>query len=481
MKIAIVVPSNIFGNWIDNFAAIDKKVQVDVFILNKDLENRFDTFFLKLDQKLFKGAKSLIAPVKSLNFSYINSINDLKIESSTTSIFNFTGVKIKGHNIPQYDFFVNKSKSVINEVINSTILPNYKKVTLKVKKEKEEFATSVRFDPISASKNLDLVLASFLAIIKNNLQDISVQKQLEDVAGSKVGFLALTSYAFRFFRKIIDYKFYNDQWFIAYQFVDKNVITPFNFKKIKKIIPPKDRFWADPIVIFENEIYYVFIEELLYANNKGHISVFEIHRDGKVTKPIKIIENDYHMSYPFVFKYKNEYYMIPETSHNNSVDLYKATSFPYKWEFEKTIFDAIKATDTTVVFNNNKWWMFTSIKEFENGTYDNVLSVFYTDNPITGKWKKHMRNTVKNNVENSRQGGPCFKDENGNLFRVSQNGCNTYGYGFNVHQVDVLNDTLFKENTVYDYKAIEKNSIGVHTFNKVNEIQVYDVLKRIRK
>ena len=88
-------------------------------------------------------------------------------------------------------------------------------------------------------------------------------------------------------------------------------------------------------MIYEEGVYYIFIEELLYSNNKGHISVFEIHKDGKITKPQMIIENDYHMSYPFVFTHKEQYYMIPETSHNSSIELYKATTFPYRWEFEK--------------------------------------------------------------------------------------------------------------------------------------------------
>ena len=481
MKVVLIIPKILYGSWIKNITIEDIDIQLEVYILVSDIENRGYRSFFKLDKKLFKGAKSLRTIDNPTNHHYVSEVDDIKVKQSSTHIFNFTGTLVKNQLIRQYEFFINKSGLIFKETINSTILPNYKKVQLIVKKGKEEFRTSVRFDPISVSKNLDLVLATFSGIIKSNLQDLLVIQKGEELKSSIISFSSLFKYAIRFCKKTIDYKFYSDQWLIAYQFETKNKLSPFCFESTVKIIPPKDRFWADPIVIFENEIYYIFIEELLYDTDKGHISVFEINKDGSVTQPVKIIENEYHMSYPFVFKYEDKFYMIPETSHNNTIDLYKAKNFPYEWEFEKTIFNNIKATDTTLVFKNQKWWMFTSIKEFENGTYDNVLSVFNTDNPISGSWKKQIKNTVKNDIENSRQGGPFFKDENENLFRVSQNGSNTYGYGYNVHKIVELSETSFREELVYNYKATDKEIIGVHTFNKVRDIQVYDVLKRIKK
>ncbi|MFK5878236.1 MAG: hypothetical protein QM478_01935 [Flavobacteriaceae bacterium] len=480
MKIIVVVPKNLFGNWVKQIVVKNKKIQLDVFVLNNFPENRLYKLFFKIDQKLFKGAKSLVAPIDSVNQYNIDNVKDITIDKLSTCILNFTDIRIESQNISQYEFFVNQSTSIFNELIKSTILTKYKKVSLQVKNKNKEFETSVRFDPISVSKNLDLVLATFLGIIKSNLQALQDLDKSTNVAISGLNVLSVFKYGVRFCKKIIDYKFYADQWLIAYQFGDESKISLFNFETIKKIIPPKDRFWADPIVIFENDTYYVFIEELLYANDKGHISVFEIHKNGSVTQPVKIIENDYHMSYPFVFKYEEDYYMIPETSHNSTIDLYRAKNFPYEWKFEKTIFNNIQATDTTLVYANHKWWMFTSIKEFENGTYDNVLSIFYADNPIKGNWKAHEQNIVKNDIENSRQGGPFFKG-NDCLYRISQNGMNTYGFGYNIHKVIELSETTFKEELVNNYTATDKGIIGVHTFNKVENIQVYDVLKRIKK
>ena len=39
---------------------------------------------------------------------------------------------------------------------------------------------------------------------------------------------------------------------------------------------PADRFWADPHVVERDGRYWVFLEEWIYATQKGHIAVLEI-------------------------------------------------------------------------------------------------------------------------------------------------------------------------------------------------------------
>ena len=42
----------------------------------------------------------------------------------------------------------------------------------------------------------------------------------------------------------------------------------------------KNRFLADPFVIYRNGSHYCFVEDFSYAENKGCISVYEISHDG---------------------------------------------------------------------------------------------------------------------------------------------------------------------------------------------------------
>ena len=43
-----------------------------------------------------------------------------------------------------------------------------------------------------------------------------------------------------------------------------------------------------------------------------------------------VLDEPFHMSYPYVFKWQEDFYMIPESQEANSVRLYRALDFPTK-------------------------------------------------------------------------------------------------------------------------------------------------------
>ncbi len=69
--------------------------------------------------------------------------------------------------------------------------------------------------------------------------------------------------------KILNQIYFN-QWSLLFS-IGNGMST--SIWRFKKIIPPKDRFFADPFIVRKNKINYVFIEELIYKTNKGHISI----------------------------------------------------------------------------------------------------------------------------------------------------------------------------------------------------------------
>ena len=179
--------------------------------------------------------------------------------------------------------------------------------------------------------------------------------------------------------------FYFDQWILLFKLEESETIST-NLPCFKKILPPKDRFWADPHVIKKNETYYIFIEELIYAENKGFISVIEMDKKGNHKEPVKILETDYHLSFPFVFEDKGEFYMIPESKQNNNIQLFKCISFPYIWELEIVLIDNIKAVDTIVTHKNGKYWLFTNTIENEGASLYDELFLFSSDTLVSKEW-----------------------------------------------------------------------------------------------
>ena len=57
------------------------------------------------------------------------------------------------------------------------------------------------------------------------------------------------------------------------------------------------------------------------------------------------------MSYPCVFAKKNKYYMIPETSENNTIEIYECIEFPYIWVKKKNLLNNVFAVDVTYFYD----------------------------------------------------------------------------------------------------------------------------------
>jgi len=251
--------------------------------------------------------------------------------------------------------------------------------------------------------------------------------------------------------------------------------------RYKKILPPKDRFWADPHIVTMDENYFIFIEEYIYNQSKGHIAIIKMDKEGNYDYLGKVLEKDYHLSYPFVFEFENNFYMVPETESNNNIELYKCTDFPRKWEYHGEIMNNVSAVDTTIFNHDNKWWMFTGIKENMGSSNSDELFLFHSDNPLTDKWEPHSKNPIISDVRQARPAGKIFsfKDK---LYRPSQNGSKFYGYGVSINQINNISKNEYEETSITSILPNwDKNITRVHTFAYDSGLSMIDAkIKRRR-
>ncbi|MGE5465909.1 MAG: hypothetical protein ACM3Y9_00640, partial [Ignavibacteria bacterium] len=124
-----------------------------------------------------------------------------------------------------------------------------------------------------------------------------------------------------------------DQWFIAFRFGQPG--GDGDLSRYQRLLPPKDRIWADPFALERDGRHFVFFEEVPFATGKGHIAVMEVSDDGRHSAPVKVLERDYHLSYPFLIEHRGDLFMVPESGQNRSVELYRCMRFPDIWRFEK--------------------------------------------------------------------------------------------------------------------------------------------------
>ena len=281
------------------------------------------------------------------------------------------------------------------------------------------------------------------------------------------------------FRKIVN-KFVThklSRWSVAYCYHNDFSKSLWRYKEIKN---PKGRSLADPFVIENNGENFIFVEDLFFNDNKGRISVIKVDEQ-KYDFLGVVLEEDFHLSFPFIFKDGKEIYMIPETCKNDDIRLYKSTEFPLKWEFERQLMSNVDAADTMLFKNDNIWFMFTNICSAKLGDHQSELHIFYSEDFKSGKWQPiESGNPVIFSPLKGRNGG--FFSHSGVLYRVNQvHGQSHYGKSFNVNQIEMLSKNEYVEKEV---SLIEPNfkdsSTSTHHFNANEHVAVVDFARSVR-
>ncbi|PHS04706.1 MAG: hypothetical protein COA88_13320 [Kordia sp.] len=90
-------------------------------------------------------------------------------------------------------------------------------------------------------------------------------------------------------------------------------------------------FVADPFMIHDEKKWYLFMGILNSETELGEIGLVTSTNGTTWEYQQVVLKEDYHLSYPFIFKHDDEFYMIPETLDTQAVHLYKASNFPYDW------------------------------------------------------------------------------------------------------------------------------------------------------
>ncbi len=231
------------------------------------------------------------------------------------------------------------------------------------------------------------------------------------------------------------------------------------------------RYWyADPFLASEDEKTYCFVE--LMNNHVKHGQIGVIDEEGKVAT---IIDENYHMSFPYVFKREGKWYMMPETSANRDLHLYIADSFPYKWSFHKTLLKDVKVCDSVFFSYDGKEYLFAY--DYAEGSYKAVIYEFEWDGLQIGK----IVSIINDPKKVLRPAGKAIL-QNGKVILPTQKGTNSYGEDVLFNEISKTKDgflinpiefeTHYPQNVVskYDHK---------HTYNTCDNYAVLDFSKLV--
>ncbi len=262
------------------------------------------------------------------------------------------------------------------------------------------------------------------------------------------------------------------QWVLFYAMADSLVTACW---RLRPLHPPRDRFWADPHVLQVGDAYVVFVEELVFANGKGRIAVIEIDREGRPGPARVVLEEPHHLSYPFVFEHEGEYFMVPESSARGTIDLYRATSFPDRWEFVEHLMTNIDAVDATLLHEDDRWWLFASVA-FHKGAGSGELNLYWSERLTGGSWQLHPASPLSTNLTGSRQAGAILR-HSGRLYRPAQDGSGAYGRAIVLNEILELSPTAYREEQVTSIEPNWSRRIKrTHTLAHAGRLTVLDAL-----
>jgi len=235
---------------------------------------------------------------------------------------------------------------------------------------------------------------------------------------------------------------------------------------LEPAFPPPGCFWADPFVVSEGSARYVFFEEYRHDRARGRIVVAQIKGDGRLGAPVVALERPYHLSYPFVFTHDGEWYMVPETQANRTIEVYRCDQFPDRWRFSHVLMPEIRAVDATIVLQDDRWWLFANVAELEGSSTHDELAAFWADSPLSTRWHPHRSNPIVADVRRARPAGP-FMRRDGRLIRPSQDSSTQYGGAIRLNEVISLTETDYEERPIGVYDARWDSRVtAIHTLSE---------------
>ncbi len=215
---------------------------------------------------------------------------------------------------------------------------------------------------------------------------------------------------------------------------------------------PAYSYLADPFLVQAPTGHVLFAEEFRYLFDLGRLVV--LHHDAamRVTKfealsfvgPFSQI--NCHASFPHVFKIDGSFHMVPETCGRLSVDLYQCKAWPNQWQICRRLLFDIDAADTMLIFRDEKWWLFTSVRGERPQRH---LEIYYSDNLFNGAFLPHPINRKKLYADRKhgtgRNAGRLEVNAKGTIYRLMQSSDRYYGQGSQLMEIVRLTETEFEE------------------------------------
>ena len=184
----------------------------------------------------------------------------------------------------------------------------------------------------------------------------------------------------------------------------------------------------------------------------------------------KLTDFKEHRSYPFVFKYEDNIYCLPEANATKQVVLYRFDEEKLRLEKDTVLLEGFPIVDATLQLHDNKWFMYL-VNQKNSHTH---LEIYHSDD-LRGPYQPHYNNPIMIDCSKARPAGKIFtyKDK---TIRPSQNCTEHYGQSITLEEIESLTEKQFLTKEFGAVIPIENSDYnkGIHTINSDDNIVVFD-------
>lgn len=215
-------------------------------------------------------------------------------------------------------------------------------------------------------------------------------------------------------------------------------------------------FLADPFLIRSGDEWQMFFEVLNRRNGRGEIGLAT--SDDLVHWRYRqiVLAEPFHLSYPCVFEWKGEHWMIPETHQTRTIRLYRAEEYPLKWKLVHTLLSGERFADSTPFRHGDRWWLFTETSPVMK---HDTLRLYSADDPM-GRWTEHPSSPlVVGDPHAARPAGRVVATPQG-LVRFAQDCKPRYGTSVNAYEITRLSETEYEERPVAGNPVLRASGDG---------------------
>jgi hypothetical protein len=238
---------------------------------------------------------------------------------------------------------------------------------------------------------------------------------------------------------------------------------------------PGRRFFADPFPVTHNGRTYLFFEDLDHRIGKGIISAVEFGPHGPIGEIFPVLEEPWHLSYPFLIATEGQLWMIPESSKSGQVTLYRCVDFPGRWERCAALLENIEAADATVFVHDGLFYMMSAVRE-DLGGFSDTLVIHHAP-ALLGPWTEHALRPALIDASAARPAGKVVRTQ-GALWRPVQDCAQGYGHALRIARIDQLDPERFQQTFVARVGSGPQWPGGrLHTLNRVGALEVLDGVK----